>query len=105
MCGRYTLSMPAVVPVANIMTRDQVTKTDEHVRRFGGRNEVGNESFEPAPTTYRRAKNNRWWMLVTLSVAADFLMLPTVRLFAYGTGPTLPQAILAFGMLGSMLAQ
>src|SRR5262245_13890789 len=50
-----------------------------------------------------RARNSTWWALIGVSVAADFLMLPTVKLF--DQGPTLPQAIIVLGSLGSTLAQ
>lgn len=44
-----------------------------------------------------------WWTLVGVSIPADFLMLPIVS--AIDTPPTPPAAVLAFGMLGSTLAQ
>jgi hypothetical protein len=50
-----------------------------------------------------RVRNSTWWALIGLSVAADFLMLPLVRVF--DQGPTLPQAIIVLGSLGSTLAQ
>jgi hypothetical protein len=50
-----------------------------------------------------RARNSTWWALIGVSVVADFLMLPMVR--AFDQGPTLPQAIIVMGSLGSTLAQ
>ncbi len=59
-----------------------------------------------APSANPERKNIAWWTLVAVSIAADFLMLPMVTVFSWGPGPpTLPQAILVFGMLGSTLAQ